>query len=167
MRTTTMTSRDAAPPHQPPLSIRILRALKPAILALLSSPLHGMLSRDVLALTWTGRRSGRRYTLPLSYVETGGSVYLCTRPEGSGWWKNVRDAGEVELVLGGRKIRAKATLVESDSEEASDGLRAFVAHNPRTGVMLYRIPRGADGKPNEDDLRREVSQSVVVRLSLL
>src|SRR5689334_22980603 len=69
--------------HPIPLSIRILRKAQPLIVGLLKSPLHGLLSRDVLLLTYRGRRSGEPYTLPLSYVEAGSHLYMCTRPEGS------------------------------------------------------------------------------------
>ena len=42
-------------------------------------------------------------------------------------------------------------------------LRAFLTANPRTGVTLYRVA-APGGRPAEEDLRREVLRSVVVRL---
>jgi hypothetical protein len=148
--------------HVVPLPVRVLRRLKPLIAAILRSPLHGLLSRDILLMTWTGRRSGKAHTLPLSYVRSGSRLYLCTRPEGSKWWLNVRGGVEVDLVLQGRAQRAVASVLERDSEEALDGLRAFVTRNAGTGEMLYHVRRG----PNEEDLRREVHASVVVRLDV-
>jgi len=38
--------------------------------------------------------------------------------------------------------------------------------NPKTGEMLYQVRRGL-GRPDEDDLRREVHRSVVVRLDVV
>jgi hypothetical protein len=148
--------------HVVPLPVRILRRLKPVIVALLGSPLHGLLSRDILLLTWTGRRTGARHTLPLSYARLGSRLYLCTRPEGSKWWLNLRGGTDVDLVLEGRRVKAAATVLDREGEEALDGLRAFVTRNPGTGEMLYHVGRG----PNEDDLRREVLASVVVRLDV-
>jgi hypothetical protein len=148
--------------HVVPLPVRILRRLKPVIVAILRSPLHGLMSRDILLLTWTGRRTGARHTLPLSYVRLGSCLYLCTRPEGSKWWLNLRGGCEVDLVLAGRRVKATANVLEPHSGEALDGLRVFVTRNPRTGEMLYRVARG----PNEADLLREVHASVVVRLDL-
>jgi hypothetical protein len=148
--------------HVVPLPVRILRRLKPVIVAILGSPLHGLMSRDILLLTWTGRRTGARHTLPLSYVRLGSRLYLCTRPEGSKWWLNLRGGTDVDLVLEGRPVRATATVLDRESEEALDGLRAFVTRNPGTGEMLYHVARG----PREADLLREVHASVVVRLDL-
>ncbi len=149
--------------HVVPLPVRILRRLRPAIAAVLRSPLHGLLSRDVLLLTYAGRKSGALYTFPLNYVRKDSRVYLCTRPEGSKWWLNLRSGPVVDLVLQGRAVKARATVLAPGGEEALAGLRAFVKRNPGTGEMLYHVRRG----PNEDDLGREVHASVVVRLELL
>lgn len=146
-----------------PLSIRVLRRLRPLVAAILGSPLHGLLSGDVLLVGYTGRRSGRRYELPLSYVEQGGVLYLCTRPEGSDWWRNLKGGTTVDLLLRGRRCRARATVLDPASDEALGGLRAFVARNPGTGRLLYSVEQDA-GRPRETDLLREVGRSVVVRL---
>ena len=148
--------------HVVPLPVRILRRMKPLIAAVLRSPAHRLLSRDILLMTWNGRRSGARHTLPLSYVRSGSRLYLCTRPEGSKWWLNLRGGAAVELVLQGRTVEATATVLDREGEEALEGLRAFVTRNPGTGEMLYHVGRG----PDDEDLRREVHSSVVVRLDL-
>jgi hypothetical protein len=59
----------------------------------------------------------------------------------------------------------RAELLDAALPEALDGFRRFVTENPGTGELLYDVRRGADGRPGEDDLRREVARSVVVRLS--
>lgn len=145
-----------------PLSIRILRRLNPLILRILQSPLHGLLSRNLLVLHYTGRRTGAPHTLPLSYVTLGEHLYLCTRT--TYWWRNLRDGRPVEVVLRGRRVAMIPQVLDPDSGEALDGLRAFLATNPGTGEKLYNVARGGDRRPREDDLRREVLQSVVVRL---
>lgn len=148
--------------HHIPVSIRVLRKLRPVVVGILRSPLHAVMSREVLLLTYTGRKSGARYTFPLSFVEKNSKLYLCTRPEGSKWWLNLRGGRDVDLRLRGRVVRATATVLERDSDEAFEGLRAFVTQNPTTGEMVYHIRRG----PNEEDLRREVTASVVVRIEV-
>src|SRR5215467_8156276 len=77
-----------------PFSIRVLRRFNWLLLALLRSPLHGALSRDLIQLSYRGRRSGRQFALPLSYAEGGDRLYLCTR--NSRWWYNLRDGHPVE-----------------------------------------------------------------------
>lgn len=141
-----------------PLAIRLLRRLKPFMLGVLRSPLHSLLSRDLLVLTYRGRRSGRTFALPLSYVVLGEHLYLCTRD--SLWARNLQDEPTVEVVLRGRPVPATAHVLDPGSDEALAGLRAFLTRNPRTGATLYGVRRG----PDENDLRREVLRSTVVRL---
>lgn len=151
-------------PERLPLSIRLLRRLNPLVTAILRSPLHGLLSKDLLLLDHVGARSGRRRVLPLSYVEIDGRPYLCTRS--SLWWRNLRAMPRVELVLRGRRVAAVAEVLEAGSRDALAGLRAFLTANPRTGEILYDVRSGADRRPREDDLAREAERSVVVRLDV-
>ena len=46
--------------------------------AILSSPLHRLLSSKRLVLTFTGRRSGTRYTTPVNYLQRGREVLITT-----------------------------------------------------------------------------------------
>lgn len=147
-----------------PMAIRLLRRLNPLIAALLRSPLHGLCSRNLLVLTYTGRKTGRERSLPLSYVPLGEHIYLCTRT--AFWWRNLRAGTPVALRLRGRRVVATPTIVDPGSTEALNGLRAFLTRNPKTGEMLYHVRAGSDGRPVESDLRREVERSVVVRLEI-
>lgn len=152
----------AAAEEKVPFAILVLRRLNPLMMAILRSPLHGLLSGGLLLLEYRGRRSGRALQLPLSYVRHEGRVYLCTRS--SKWVSNVRGGADVTAVIRGRRVAMHADVVDPRSEEAVDALRVFVTANPGTGVNLYNVARGKDGRPVEDDLRREVLASRVVRL---
>jgi hypothetical protein len=148
-----------------PFSIRVLRRLNPAMIAVLRSPLHAALSRSLLVLAYTGRHSGTRYELPLSYATIGERTYLCTR--NSKWCHNLRDGRPVTVTLRGRAVAMRPALLDPASNEALEGLRAFLVANPGTGVKLYHVSRGQDGRSDESDLKREVLRSTVVRLEMI
>src|SRR5262245_14793144 len=118
MHSTTLSSVSSrvAPDAPLPLAIRVLRRLNPLIAALLRSPFHRLVSRDLLLLTYVGRRSGRRRTLPLSYVTVGDRLYLCTRS--SRWWRSWRPGAPVALVVRGQRITAHPRIVDLDTPEA-------------------------------------------------
>jgi len=171
---TTETTTPGSPDHSGertpeaiPLRIKVLRATNPLIVRLLRSSLHRIGSRDLLVLTVTGRKTGRRYTQPLSYVERDGVLHCCTRPTGSSWWKNLRGGAEVEVVWRGRPLVARARVLDPASNEARDGLRRFLTRNPGTSKLLYHVGIDAEGKPDAADLAREVLRSVVVRIEPL
>lgn len=166
MSTTTVSSSSPGSTRREayvPLSIRVLRRFNWLVRSILRSPLHGVASRDLLVLAYTGARTRQPRVLPLSYVEHDGCLYLCTRS--SLWWRNLRAVPQVEAWLRGRRVAATARVVEPSSAEARDALRAFLGRNPRTGEILYDV-RSIAGRPCEEDVVREAPRSVVVRLDL-
>ena len=54
---------------------------------LLRSSLHGLMSKKTLLITFTGRKSGKRYTTPIVYLREGDTFLVATN---SPWWKNLR-----------------------------------------------------------------------------
>ena len=145
-----------------PFAILLLRRINPLMMAILASPLHGLLSGGLLVLEYRGRRTGVARRLPLSYVRHGGSLYLCTR--NSLWVRNIGAGADVHATVRGRRTAMRAQVVDPSSREALDAMRAFVTANPATGVNLYHVAHGPGGQPVEADLEREVLASCVVRL---
>jgi hypothetical protein len=145
-----------------PLRIKILRRLNPLMLWILRSPLHGILSAQILVLQYRGRKSGKVYTIPLSYVTLGGHVHCVTRT--TAWWKSVVDIPAVTIWLRGNPLVVSAERLPSASPDARAVFRMFLSANPGTARMLYEVRIGQDGKPYETDVDREVLDSVIVRL---
>lgn len=155
----------AAPSPELPLRIRVLRRLNPMLLALLASPLHGVLSRRLLALTYRGRKSGKPYTIPLAYVEQAGQPYLFTR-EHTAWWKSAIAADDVTLVWRGRRVRGTAVRCAATDPDAETAFARFLAAFPGTAKMLYQVEVDTHGRPDPAAMARELPHSVVVRIDL-
>jgi hypothetical protein len=68
------------------------------------SPLHWLASRRVALISYTGRRSGRRFTIPVGYEMAGLEVTITVgSPEHKLWWRSLTGTGApVELVIRGR-----------------------------------------------------------------
>jgi hypothetical protein len=78
-----------------------------------TSPRWGRLvSRHITLVTYTGRRSGRTFTIPVGYKRSGGIVTIGVRfPDAKTWWRNFHDPGgpiTVELDGTGRTGHAVA-----------------------------------------------------------
>ena len=57
-----------------------MRMMNKLPLFLLRSPLHGVMSKRVLLVTFTGRKSGKAYTTPVSYMREGDIVFFTDSP---------------------------------------------------------------------------------------
>jgi hypothetical protein len=135
-----------------------------AMRAFLRTPgLQSWLGRSIALISWTGRRSGRRYTTPVSYHRRDRQVTVLTkrfRP----WWRNFADRPEVELRLAGETVRGRARASVGD-ERALPRLIEFLEHNPRD-ARAYGVEIGADGRLDERDARALLDQVVVVEIEL-
>ncbi len=138
------------------------------VTAILRSPLHGLLGFDGfgMLLTFTGRKSGRRYTLPLAYDREGDTVSTFALFTNTVWWKNLRDGAAVTVRLKGREMRATAEIVENPEEISTELLRW---HEKRPRMMrggYYAVPHGSDGRPDRDKLLEIARTRILIRIRL-
>jgi len=71
-----------------------------------------VLGARVLLLTTTGRKSGKRYTTPLTYLEDGGDFVIIASNGGSDrdpdWWRNLKAQPSAQVQIGGRHVDISA-----------------------------------------------------------
>lgn len=101
----------------------LMKIQNPFMIRLLQSPLHGMVSNIYLLLTITGRKSGKRYQIPVQYRQDGECLYIITSA-GYTWWKNLRGGAAVDLYWRGMSYRGYAQ-VSTDSALIADYVRAL------------------------------------------
>jgi len=87
----------------------------PLVTWLLRSPLRRLMDRSTLLLTYTGRKSGRSFTLPISYAQDGRRLRLITARH-KPWWKNLGHGAEVTVWLRGEARTGRAGLVTLERE---------------------------------------------------
>lgn len=86
----------------------------PIVALLLRSPLHPLMSGTTLLLTLTGRKSGKHYTLPISYAQAGATLTLITNRK-HGWWKNLQTGAQVTARVRGQDLHGQAQVVTADA----------------------------------------------------
>ncbi|MFG1947958.1 nitroreductase family deazaflavin-dependent oxidoreductase [Nonomuraea sp. NPDC048826] len=76
---------------------------------------------DLLLLTTTGAKSGRRLTTPVMYLEDGGRLVVIASAAGAdrspAWYHNLRATPEVTIEVGTETYAAKATVVDSEERD--------------------------------------------------
>ena len=129
--------------------------------ALLRSPLHGVMSKQILLLGYTGHRSGKRYHLPIVYRRDGDSITLIA---GNHWWVNVRDGAPVTLRLAGTEVHGIATPVR-DRDQAERALMALLEEMPHLAKM-YNAALTPEGRPDPASVKAAINTQVVVLVAL-
>lgn len=98
--------------------VRALDRLNPLLVTILRSPFHWLASRGLMALTITGRRSGRVYTIPVGYHDVGDAIIVMVSGAATrSWWRNFRQPHPAELTLRGKPIRATGEVLPPSSDE--------------------------------------------------
>lgn len=100
----------------------LVRTGTPLVRMLLGSPLHGVLDGTFLVLHVTGRKTGRRYDIPVGYADMEGKLMVVTVAR---WRVNLRGGADVEVTLRGR-LRPMHALLEEDPAAVAVGYRAMI-----------------------------------------
>jgi deazaflavin-dependent oxidoreductase (nitroreductase family) len=102
------------------------------MIGLLRSPLHRLASGSLLLITYRGRRSGRRFTIPVMYAKREGTLTVFVgRPERKKWWRNLRGGAEVEVRFRGRRLRGQAEVVGD-----SAAVETYLERYPRARAAI-------------------------------
>ena len=135
-----------APPKRP-LPRWTFGLLNPVMKALLRSPLHHLVSKEVMVLSFTGRKSGKPYAIPVGYLQHANRLYFSCL---AGWWTNL--PGTVVTVrLRGQDHRGVARRIE-DPDGIKQVARLLIAKRgeamaKRIGLLAARAEAEAGNTP--------------------
>ena len=144
------------------LPLPIIRLLNPLVAGVLNSPLHPLLSKDMMLLTFTGRRTGKSYTTPVSYVRDGEVVRCFTHAR---WARTLRGGAEVTVLVRGDHRSGRADVVTGDVDRVGRALEDFLTRVPRD-LPYYDVTPGPDGRPNASEVRRAAEETSLIEIRL-
>ncbi len=118
----------------------MMRVSNPVMRRLLRSPAGGPLRRQFMVLRFFGRKTGRRYDIPVVAHRLDGELYALTDAR---WRHNFRGGADVEVTLDGHVTRMRGQLL--DDPEAVAPLYAppstTSACSGRSGCSASRFTR--------------------------
>jgi hypothetical protein len=145
-------------------SLRVLHLVNPIVSLILRSSLHRLISGQVLLLTYFGRRSGRKLTIPVNYTREGETLILFSDHR---WWKNLQGGAPVSVLLQGRRHAGRANVL-TDGMDVVEVVERFIAQfgakdtGRRIGLAL-----DDEQPPTPNELLAAMTRHVVVRLTLV
>jgi hypothetical protein len=119
---------------------RLMRAVNVPMRGILALPFTTPLSKVLMLLYLTGRRTGKLYRQPVSYVQDG-DVLLT--PGGGKWKLNLREDQATPVHLRGRTIRLRPEFV-TDVVEVETLVRKMIAGNPRAARFMPFVGPGGE-----------------------
>jgi len=140
----------------------------PFVHLILSSPLNGWMSSSLLLITYQGRKSGKKFTIPVQYVQSDNYLYILPgAADQKIWWRNLRGGAPVEVTLRGNHLQSFAEVLTCDEDSGiiEEALKLFLGRFP-AATRLHSIQLHANGTMDEEDLRRASTSVILVRVSL-
>jgi deazaflavin-dependent oxidoreductase (nitroreductase family) len=128
----------------------------------LRSPVHAMVSKTILLISFSGRKSGKTYTTPVSYSQSGDQVSIFTHAT---WWKNLRSSPMVTLRIRGQEFPGLAELVAEDKQAIAAELAAHLQMVP-SDARYYGVTFDEHGNPRAEEVQKAVQSVVMVRVQL-
>lgn len=125
---------------------------------LLRSPLHGILSKKIMLIEVTGRKSGKRYIIPIAYGRCGRDVLMGASK--ARWLHNLTPDRTVTLTLRGRRHEMYPELL-TDEDSVAELYPHIVADN-RAHAKLQQLRVEPDGSVNRDDLRSALARGLIL-----
>lgn len=141
----------------------IFRTINFTLAAILRSPLHGLISRNLLLITVTGRQSQRAYTVPVSYQLHDRKVRIISERTDR-WWRNLRGGAVVTLQVQGCSVAGQASVIEQADQVLLPLLEQLQAA-PSLAKML-KVRRDEHGRFSLPDMCRAAERVVVVQVDL-
>lgn len=142
-------------PTVPPIVNRTMKFV-------LRSPLHGMVDKQILLITFTGRKSGKTYTTPVSYSQSGDQVVIFTH---ANWWKNLRGGAPVSLRIRGRELQGTAAPIAEDKQTVAAELAEHL-RKVRSDAKYYGVTFDDHENPRADEVERAAQSVAMIRIQL-
>lgn len=137
-------------------SDRVLRIVNPLVGRLLRTPLAGPLRSRMMVVNVVGRKSGRRYSIPVSAHRIDGELYALTS---AGWKNNFRDGATADILLDGRTTTMRGELLTDTALVAELSHRCAKAWGAKRAPTMMGLKFRDDGIPSAEDfadvVRRE------------
>ena len=140
------------------------RLVNPLTRAIARSPLHPLISDNIVVLIFPGIKSGRIYSIPVSYLETSDKEMVCLTDRPYIWWRNLINKENIQILLKGKLLNANVEVEFENDNLIAEKLTAMCLHSK---IDAYFANVGFKNDiPIEEDIIAAASNMTLIKLSI-
>ena len=132
-----------------------LRVVNPIIKLLLRTPLAGGARNQLMVVNFTGRKSGRHYSIPLSAHLIDGILYALS---GATWKYNFRDGATSQVLHDGKTTTLRGELIEDKALVTDLYSRAAESYGAKRAERAMGLKFADHRVPSHDDFAKAVDE---------
>jgi hypothetical protein len=141
----------------------LLRAVNPALRAALRLPLLGSSLKDFMLVEYTGRKSGRRFAVPVSAHRLDGDLYVILE---AGWKHNFTDGAPAEVTHGGKKTPMQGLLIKDPAAVADIVHRVASGCGAKKAQRSMGLTFGSNTVPSLDEFTEATKRLKIAAIRL-
>ncbi|MCV7074985.1 hypothetical protein [Mycobacterium szulgai] len=133
----------------------LLRVINPALGFLLGTPLAGPMRKQLMVLKFTGRKSGREFSIPLSAHVIDGDLYALT---GAVWKANFRGGGDAQVVYDGKTSAMRGELITDPAVLPDLYLRCAQSYDVKRAQRMMGLKFRDNRTPTRDEFAEAIDR---------
>jgi hypothetical protein len=141
----------------------VLRVVNPILRFLLHTPILGAARKQMMVLSFKGRKSGRPYSIPVTAHRIDNDVYALTAAP---WKQNFRNGAAADVFLDGRSVGMHGELVEDPSVVADLYRRACESYGVKGAQRLTGLKFREQRMPTPEDFNEAVQRDHLAAVRL-
>jgi hypothetical protein len=133
----------------------LLRLVNPALRFLLGTPLAGPARKQLMVLNFTGRKTGRPYSIPLSAHVIDHDLYALT---GSPWKQNFRGGAPAQVLYDGKTTAMRGELIRDRAVVSDLYHRCAESYGVRRAQRMIGVKFREQRIPTRDEFGEAVDR---------
>ena len=141
--------------------MNIWRIINPIVVFIARSPIHIIVSSQILVTQFNGRKSGKKYLVPVSY-HSNNNTFTCATLRSNLWWKNLIGLETTNVWLKGKLTNVQVELEYKNDELVKTNLRHLISGNA-IDAFFAKVKLNKDGSPDEQSLEDAAKLHAVLK----
>jgi hypothetical protein len=125
----------------------LLKAVNPALRLALKTPLGSAL-KQFMVVTFTGRKTGRRFSVPVSAHHLDGDLYVILEAK---WKHNFRDGAPADVLHNGRTTHMHGQLINDPEAVADIVHRVATNYGAKKAQQTMGLKFAGNTVPSKDE----------------
>ncbi|HEX4588184.1 MAG TPA: hypothetical protein VH185_09510 [Mycobacterium sp.] len=141
----------------------LLRFVNPALRFLLGTPLAGPARKQMMVVSFKGRKTGRQYSIPLSAHVIDNQLYALTSAP---WKNNFRDGAAAEVLHDGKKTPMRGELVTDPAAVADLSHRCAESYGVKQAQRMMGLAFRDQRIPTVEEFKEAADREHIVAVKL-
>ena len=141
----------------------LLRVVNPALKFLLRTPLAGPVRKQLMVLSFTGRKSGNPYSVPVSAHRIDNQLYALA---GAPWTRNFRGGRAAEILHNGKTTKMNGELIEDPATVADLSHRCAESYGVKQAQRMMGLAFRDQRIPTVEEFKEAAEREHLVAVRL-